>query len=443
MTSHTETVVNPVDTPVDPTTRELTTIEENRTLRHVMAQLWQAWANGQEPPTSIPGFPEITSIRSSSSQIPISDPFFPPGYGPFDNCGARPSTIRPQSMPFRNNPTVATAAPVYTLPQPTVTQRAAQERQFTDTVLTNCWTLKGAIEKLIDHGVVIVTDDQNTPNITNNPLPAQNNLVGMICDDQEYKLLGKMGKLFRKIGEENKPIKSLEPVTSLSVEGVNLDTKVLCVPSVSKGIEVRAGMPKLYVSRGFSLTQQDQNCLAKLKGPIFVKPVQQLPVSDSKAVPWNYNKIAMVYRGKEIVEEAKEECDSIVYQSLEAVSVDCFREGDPIIQPCLSSSSSMVATTMLKYGYQPGKEELRKGKMTQNTQVIKKQASKKLRVSKEDKEEHRRLNKILNEAHVSRTVNRLEKMAKRIFESNTITFTDDELPTRSWTQQSIASTKEM
>ncbi|KAH0635999.1 hypothetical protein KY290_036398 [Solanum tuberosum] len=170
----------------------------------------------------------------------------------------------------------------------------------------NCWTLKGAIEKLIDHGVVVVTDDQNTPNVTNNPLPAQNNLVGMIYDDQEYKLLGTMGKLFRKIGEENKSIKSLEPVASLSVEGVNLDTKVLYVPGVSKGIEVRAGMPKLYVSKGFSLTQQDQNCLAKLKGPIFVKPVQQLPVINSKAVPWNYNKIVVVYRGKEIVEEVDE-----------------------------------------------------------------------------------------------------------------------------------------
>ncbi|KAH0737648.1 hypothetical protein KY290_036353 [Solanum tuberosum] len=47
-------------------------------------------------------------------------------------------------------------------------------------------------------------------------------------------------------------------------------------------------------------------------------------------------------------------------------------------------------------------------------------------------EEHRRvLNKILNEAHVSNetTVNQLEKIAKRIFESNTITFTDDESPT--------------
>ncbi|KAH0716933.1 hypothetical protein KY285_012964 [Solanum tuberosum] len=51
----------------------------------------------------------------------------------------------------------------------------------------------------------------------------------------------------------------------------------------------------------------------------------------------------------------KKGCDFVVYQSFEVISVDRFKEGDPIIQPCLSSSSSMVATTMLKYGYQPRK----------------------------------------------------------------------------------------
>ncbi|KAH0741090.1 hypothetical protein KY290_034133 [Solanum tuberosum] len=109
MTTNTKTVVNPVDTPVDITTRESTTVEENRTIRHVMAQLWQAWVNGQEPPMSIPGFLEITR------------------YGPFNNCGVGPSTTRPQIMPFKNNPTVTTTAPIYTLLQSTVTQRTAQD----------------------------------------------------------------------------------------------------------------------------------------------------------------------------------------------------------------------------------------------------------------------------------------------------------------------------
>lgn len=42
----------------------------------------------------------------------------------------------------------------------------------------NYCTLNGAIQKLMDHGVFVVTNDQNTPNVANNPLPTQNNLVG-------------------------------------------------------------------------------------------------------------------------------------------------------------------------------------------------------------------------------------------------------------------------
>ncbi|XP_010324801.2 uncharacterized protein [Solanum lycopersicum] len=795
MTTNTETVVNPADTPIDSTTRETITVEENRTLRNIMAQLWQAWANGQEPPASIPGFPEITSIRSSSSQVPIPEPFFPLGYGPFDNCGAGLSTTRPEGMPFRNTPTVTTAAPVYTLPQPTVTQRAAQDGQFTthpeqyytpgiafggpnsvqfSSPIDNerptpgseqeemlkkmksieqhmksmqglgghksvafkdlcmfpnvhlppcfktpkfdkydghgdplahlkryCNQLRGAggkeellmayfcesltgvtsellIDKEISHwhiwddmaqdfvrqfqyNVDIMPDhntlsntrkkpsksfreyaikwreqaarvkpplneqelvdifieaqdpdyfhhltaamgrpfhtaikigemvesglktgrivsqaaikattqaiqggstsfgnlqgqlsypqhyypyapqypvspspypvlnaqsyvhppnrphfrapsqgnfrpqqppyqvpynsplmrnyaqdqeqkkkftqlgesysslfqklrkigaieciprhrlnpnapgfqanerceyhsetpghstdnyDQNTPNVTNNPLPAENNLVGMVCDDQAYRLLSKMGKLFKKIGEEDKSMKSLTPVASLSAEGVNHDTNVLCVPGVSKGIEVRAAMPKLYVSKGFSSTQHDQSGLTKMKEPIFVKPVQQLPVIDSNPVPWNYNKTAVVYQGKEIVEEVDE------------------------------------AGGLTHSGRCYSLEELRKGKMAENTQVPLKKAVtgeenveflKKLKVPDYSivqqlmktpaqislwslllhAEEHRLvLNKVLNEAHVPKetTVNQLENMTSRVFESNAITFTNDELP---------------
>ena len=97
-------------------------------------------------------------------------------------------------------------------------------------------------------------------------------------------------------------------------------------------------MPKLYVSKGFSLTQHDQCYLTKLKEPIFIKPVQQLPVIDSKVVPWNYNKTAVVYRGKEIVEEVDE------------------------------------AGGLTRSGRCYSPEELRKGKMSENIQVPLKKA---------------------------------------------------------------------
>ena len=69
MKTNTEIMVNLADTPIDSTTREIVTVEKNQTLRHIMEQLWQNWANGQEPPKSILGFPEITSIRSSYSDL--------------------------------------------------------------------------------------------------------------------------------------------------------------------------------------------------------------------------------------------------------------------------------------------------------------------------------------------------------------------------------------
>ncbi|KAG5591854.1 hypothetical protein H5410_042368 [Solanum commersonii] len=53
--------------------------------------------------------------------------------------------------------------------------------------------------------------------------------------------------------------------------------------------------------------------------------------------------------------KAKDGCYSIVYQSFEVISVNRFKEGDAIIQPRLSSFSSMVAMTMLKYDYQPSR----------------------------------------------------------------------------------------
>ena len=108
-------------------------------------------------------------------------------------------------------------------------------------------------------------DDQNTPNVTNSHLPSQNKLGGMILDDRDYKLLGKMGKLFRNIVEEDKPIKSLELVESLSVEGVNLDSKVLYVLGFLKGIDIRAAMSKLYVTTRLFINTTGQKFLDQIE----------------------------------------------------------------------------------------------------------------------------------------------------------------------------------
>ncbi|XP_070047500.1 uncharacterized protein [Nicotiana tomentosiformis] len=53
--------------------------------------------------------------------------------------------------------------------------------------------------------------------------------------------------------------------------------------------------------------------------------------------------------------EAKEGCESIIYQAFEVIEVDQVEEGKPIQHPHLSATSVMVAALMLRNGYEPGK----------------------------------------------------------------------------------------
>ncbi|XP_070021902.1 uncharacterized protein [Nicotiana sylvestris] len=49
------------------------------------------------------------------------------------------------------------------------------------------WTLKRAVENLIEQKQIVLKDE-DVPNVTNNPLPAHNNgpVIGMICEDKEF-----------------------------------------------------------------------------------------------------------------------------------------------------------------------------------------------------------------------------------------------------------------
>ncbi|XP_070010905.1 uncharacterized protein [Nicotiana sylvestris] len=51
----------------------------------------------------------------------------------------------------------------------------------------NCWTLKQAVENLLEQGKIVLKDN-DVPNVTNNPLPAHNNgpIIGMIYEDKEF-----------------------------------------------------------------------------------------------------------------------------------------------------------------------------------------------------------------------------------------------------------------
>ncbi|XP_075106908.1 uncharacterized protein LOC142179914 [Nicotiana tabacum] len=296
----------------------------------------------------------------------------------------------------------------------------------------NCWTLKKAIENLIETKAIVVTNNEDTPNITNNPLPTHDNthFIGMICDDRDYKQSGKTEMVVRTIRPEPKVIVSPPQLAPLMVKGANSSLNLACsektilyVPGSTKKVEVQLGGPKLYIPGGIQKIIPN-NGLRNITEPVVIRPVAQLLVTNTKSIPWNYNKTVMTYKGKEIVEETGEmgglTRSGRCYSPEELRKAKQARESHlPVKEPIAEKEA----------------EEFFKKMKLQDYSIIDQLRKTPAQISLLSlllhSEEHRRvLIKTLNEAYVSEktTVNQLEKMAERFFEVNRITFSDDDLP---------------
>ncbi|XP_019241787.1 PREDICTED: uncharacterized protein LOC109221800 [Nicotiana attenuata] len=174
----------------------------------------------------------------------------------------------------------------------------------------NCWTLKRAIERLIFEKLIVVTNGEDPPNVTNNPLPAHNDVhfVGMIGRHQEYKPVGlaemTVGAIQEGAGLEVSPSQDVP----LIVKGAqNSNKATLFVPKISR-LEVQSSVPspRLYVLGGHPVKREKQGGTKGITEPIVIKPAVQLPVTNTKTTPWNYNKTVKTYKGKEIMEEVGE-----------------------------------------------------------------------------------------------------------------------------------------
>ncbi|XP_019252792.1 PREDICTED: uncharacterized protein LOC109231596 [Nicotiana attenuata] len=292
----------------------------------------------------------------------------------------------------------------------------------------DCWTLKRAIERLISEKLIVVTNGEDPPNVTNNPLPAHNDVhfVGMIGRDQEYKPVGRaemtVGAIQEGAGLEVSPSRDVP----LIVKGAqNSNKATLFVPKISR-LEVHSSVPspRLYVLGGHPVKREKQGGTKGITEPIVIKPAMQLPVTNTKTTPWNYNKTEMTYKGKEIIEEVGEiggfTRSGRCYSPEELRKAKQIREGHlPIKKPVTEADAEEFLKKMKVQDYSII-DQLRKTP----TQISL------LSLLLHSKEHGRVLIKVLNEAHISEetTVNQLEKMANRFFEVNRISFTDDELP---------------
>ncbi|XP_070012993.1 uncharacterized protein [Nicotiana sylvestris] len=174
----------------------------------------------------------------------------------------------------------------------------------------DCWTLKRAIERLITEKLMVVTNGEDPPNVTNNPLPTHNDVhfVGMIGRDQEHKPFDRVEMTMGTIQEVTKWEESPSQDVSLIMKGApSLENITLFVPKVPR-LEVRSNVPspRLYVIGGQPITRQNQGSTKGITEPIIIRHAVQPPVTNTKTISWNYNKTVMTYKGKEIIEEVRE-----------------------------------------------------------------------------------------------------------------------------------------
>ncbi|XP_070036516.1 uncharacterized protein [Nicotiana tomentosiformis] len=254
-------------------------------------------------------------------------------------------------------------------------------------------------------------------------------MIEIVHKDRELRSLSKSVMMI--CASESNLVKAPDSTkaTPLTVEGVtkklsslNLKPPVLVVKGPSKDIGASQEKPKVVVP-GIS-----SKPVIVVEGGhithVIIKPVTQLPMVDTKVVPWNYKQVIVTYKGKEVEEEVNE--TGGLTHSGRCFTPEELRKAKPLKDSQIPAKKPVTE--------KEAEEFLKKMKVQENSiveQLRKTPAQISLLSLLIHSDEHRRaLMKILNEAHVPDkiTVNHLEKIANKIFEANRITFSDDELP---------------
>ncbi|XP_019227200.1 PREDICTED: uncharacterized protein LOC109208530 [Nicotiana attenuata] len=284
----------------------------------------------------------------------------------------------------------------------------------------DCWTLKREIENLIEQKRVVLKDDE-IPSVTNNPLQAHNDgpVIGMICEDKEFDSALKaiisiidVEKKLRAVAKQGKGEKKSNSTPQSAKK--NVETKTGAVP------------PKdaiLYVLRGH---RKEQTTLSPPKrfelnrGPKMYMPkgTYVKPMTDPTAVPWNYKRAVVTYKGKEVLGGANETSPAEKYINLEDLK-NARKKRFPLKKPVSVEEAEEFFYKMKTADYEVI-DQLRKSPSQVSL----------LSLLVSSTEHQKVLIKTLNEAYVpiETTVEQLERMAERFFAINHISFSKNDLP---------------
>ncbi|XP_070017497.1 uncharacterized protein [Nicotiana sylvestris] len=303
------------------------------------------------------------------------------------------------------------------------------------------WILKRAIENLIVQKRVAL-EDEEIPNVTNNPLQAHNNrpVIGMICEDKEFDLdlkviiaiadVEKKPKAATKKdkGEKksNSAPRSVEKTVETKTGAVPPKDAILYVPRASGKEQLKLSPPKRFkLNKGPNMYVPKRTYMARgplisprLNEHVVITRAPQKPMKDPTIIPWNYNKAVVTYKGKEIMGEVIETNPSGKYLNLEEVN-NAKQKRFSLKKPVSAKEAEEFFRKMKTTDYEVV-DQLRKSPSQVSL----------LSLLISSNEHQKVLIKTLNEAYVliETTNEQLERMAEQFFEVNLISFSKNELP---------------
>nr|XP_016476206.1 PREDICTED: uncharacterized protein LOC107797798 [Nicotiana tabacum] len=278
--------------------------------------------------------------------------------------------------------------------------------------MDDCRNLKRAVENLIEQRKIVLMDE-DIPNVTNNPLPTHNNELASPKQDKGEK--------------ENKttPPKS-EKKVEIETGATPPKDVVLYIPRGRKERQMTLSPPRrfelnkttqMYVPKGDYVMRGPINP-PRLSEPMVIGRAPQKPITDPTAVPWNYNKLVVTYKGNEISGEVQENNPAEKYFKLEEVN-NATRKRFP--------SKKLVSTEEAEAFFQ--KMKMADYEVIDQLRKFPAQVSL-LSLLMNSTEHQKVLIKTLNEAYVpvETSVEQLERMDEIFFAINQISFSKNDLP---------------
>ncbi|XP_016555461.2 uncharacterized protein LOC107854994 [Capsicum annuum] len=290
------------------------------------------------------------------------------------------------------------------------------------------WYLKIAIQELINTQQIMV-ESSDAPNVNQNPLPDHNktNMLEVILSGEDAMILFKPIIKIKTDSEKSANVVDLTKEKPAEAEVVITKPESSNVPLVV-GKEISENIGSSQINPKLIIPERSNKPFLIIKGApiasIVIKPVSQLPMVDTKVVPWNYDHVVVMHKGKEVTEDIDEVGGLTQFGRYYA----------PVELRKNKKGNEERMTVKKPVTDEEAEEFLKKMKLPEHfvvEQLKKTPTHISLLSSLMHSEVHRKaIMKILNEACVPSEikVNQLEKVVERILKANKITFSDDELP---------------